>query len=139
MREVFEETGLHISPDSLQLVALFEAAVVAQSKQWLMVCYAGMIQDQDVKAALRIQEAEVNSMGLFPSHLVDHLKPGGKASAVGEASFPGCALVKESEVEADSCLGNGGVERVTIKAADVVEGMGAGHKYALSQWLQLKD
>lgn len=126
VREVLEETGIHINAESLRLVALWEASVVPQSKQWLMVCYTGLIEETDVASSLRIQEAEVNAVGLFPASFVEHLRPGvadGVPQSLGAERFPGVQLVPETSQEADSCLGNGGVAKVMISVTDVVEGM----------------
>ena len=109
---------------------------MSQSKQWLMVCYAGRIADDEVGKQMRVQAAEVNAMGLFPSDLVVHLKPGA-APPEGDEEFDGCVVSAETEEESQSCLGNGAVTRSKIPAASVVDGMGAGHKFALARWLAL--
>lgn len=137
-REFMEETGLRIEQSSLAPIALWQAAVPAQHKQWLIVIFTG-----DVVAAdcLKLQAKEVSAAALLSDDVlhcfVDHWTPGLQHSA-NDKLTPLEGRLHGWEVDAVT----GEMREASFSRAElegdggIAAGIGGSHRFGIVQYLR---
>jgi 8-oxo-dGTP pyrophosphatase MutT (NUDIX family) len=126
VREVREETGLDVEGPSLQPLAVWEGAVSSRSKQFCVVFFAADAMCANAQeCSMELQTKEVH-----------------RAAWVSKEHLPRIldTHVLHSDLEIDGVLIDEGEQRSTrIKMAELQEGLGEGHKFALRAYLDSLD
>ena len=157
IREYREETGLAVDPQTLVPLALWQAAVPAQHKQYLVVLFKGKVVDEqqgvllDLHAAQpELQTSELSALAFLPEdHLhifVDDWQHGLQETT---QTFPGqpaedvLGFLGWEIVEPERHVAGTPPQRSTVFSLDEMLGDGGwkagvsgGHRFGLVQYLR---
>ena len=121
VREVREETGLAVEPNSLQPLAVWEGAVSSKNKQFCVVFFAADAMCESAReCSMELQTKEVHRAAWVPKDLLPRILD---AHVLHDLEIDG-VLIKNNEQH-----------DTKIKMAELQKGLGEGHKFALRAYL----
>jgi len=119
-REVFEETGIRVDRRTLKPRAVWEGAVTSKRRQFCVVFFEGLAQGVRPK----LQTKEVVRAAWVPKELVPRILD---THVWHQDNIAGIEIVNGKQIPA------------TIQLADLQQGLGSGHKFALKHFLEARD